>query len=583
MLLTLNSFSGIMPRVNEQQLPVGAAVEASGFRTDSECIEPYKGAGLPVTTIAGCRTFAVYPTSEDRTWPPGSDDAYLCWDKDVDYCPGISIIPGVGGGHESILFTGDGSPKQANPLNFAEPWIFPLGIGKPSPPPVIQKTFFDESLTPIEKGLYKSTLTSVSYCYTISDNFNQESQPSDPTDFIDVFDYMGGEGIRLSGFGIPSGGVPGGVDDTFGVNIYRCQAGSGSEADFFFIGETSINISDPSAAFFNDYSVDTKSFREAAVDVLATTDWTEPPYDLSGLVRMSGSVLAGFIKDTNELCFSEPLVQYAWPEKYRLKMPQSILHIVCLGEELVVFMASMISVVRGEPGLMTISEVYGGKGTPCLTRRGFVKMESGVLFPGHDGLYLYNGSSCSNITASSMNTLQWRSLLPDKFMAVYYDGRYWAFREASEKAITIDIANGSVIEIALGGLYPVSGLHVDYHGRFFILSADKAYPWSEGTDSIEAVWKSGILTFSSPVNLAAAIITSDSPTTENAIQLEIWSHYRGIKTLVFDSVEAGITVPLNRPFRLPGGFMSASVQVRIKTSVTVRDMRFATSMSELGG
>lgn len=582
MLLNLNTFSGVMPRINEQQLPTGAAVEASDFRTDSACIEPYKETGTAVTTMTGCKTLVVWPTSEDRTWPPGNDDAFLKWDKRVDFCHGVAD------GYDRIIYSGDSFPKMADPLNLIP---YKLGIDNPSTAPVAvdgtggiiiepnsdggsaYTAIFIATPHTYEAGIdTDNPLTSVSYCYTYVDSFGQESGPSPPSQVYDVSGFTGGQGIQLTGFYQPGSGnnaVP-------IMRIYRATAGS-SDAEFLYIGDKA-----GGDTTWDDYDSSTGTFRNA-VEAIQTTGWMPPPSSLAGLVSLAGGVLAGYIADSNEVCFSEPLIQYAWPEKYRLKMPQPILDIKSLGEELVVFMASMLMAIRGEPGYMTVSEVYGGKGTPCITGRGIVNMENGILYPGHDGLYLYNGSSCVNLTAPAMNTLQWRGLLPDKFIGAFYDGRYWAFREASETAATIDVNNGSVIEINLGSLYPVSGLHVDYHGRFWLLSGDKAYPWSEGTNSKQAVFMTGLLTFSYPVNLAAAIITSDSPTTENAIQLEIWSHYRGVKTLVFDSVAAGVTVPLNRPFRLPGGFMSASVQVRIKTSVTVRDIRFATSMSELGG
>ena len=583
MLLTLNTFSGVMPRINEQQLPLGAAVSASDFRTDSACIEPYKEPGASVTTITGCKTLVVWPTSEDREWPIGNDDAFLKWDKRIDYCHGVAE------GFDRIIYSGDGFPKMADPLNFVP---YKLGIDNPSTAPraadgttrwkiesnpdgdgLIYTQLFTATPHTYETGIdVDNPLTSVSYCYTYVDSFGQESAPSAPSQVYDVSGFTGGQGIQLTGFSMPGAGnntVP-------TMRIYRATAGT-SDAEFLYIGDKA-----GGDTTWDDYDSSTGTFRNA-VEAIQTVGWLPPHPDLAGLVSLAGGVLAGYIADSNEVCFSEPLIQYAWPEKYRLRMPQPILDIKSLGEELVVFMASMVMAIRGEPGYMTVSEVYGGKGTPCITGKGIVKMENGILYPGHDGLYLYNGSSCVNLTASAMNTLQWRSLLPDKFIGVFYDGRYWAFRESSETAVTIDVSNGSVIDINLGSLYPVSGLHVDYHGRFWILSGDKAYPWSEGTVSKTGIWQSGLLTFVHPVNLAAAIITSDSPTTENAIQLEMWSHYRGVKTLVFDSVAAGVTVPLNRPFRLPGGFMSASVQVRIKTSVTVRDIRFATSMSELGG
>ena len=582
MLLNLNTFSGVMPRINEQQLPAGAAVEASGFRTDSACIEPYKALGLPVPIMTGCRTMIVWPTNEDRVWPPGNDDAYIFFDKDIDYCYGAAL------GYDLLLFTGDEYPKYMNPktgtkvrLGVSPPnselyaadgvakWIQvnPLKICVPV------KHMFETGLDPDEIEGKGNGLTTISYCYTYIDNEGQESAPSQSSAFYEVDGFVSGQGLRLAGF-TQSDAENNPISK---YRIYRCQGGTGDDAEFLFIGEIPA-----SQAYFDDYDTENHTFKTAE-EAIKTEKWLPPPKNLKGIVNLTGGVVAAYIEDSNTLCFSEPLIQYSWPEKYQIKTPQPILHIISLGDELVVFMASLVMSVRGEPGAFSLSSIYGGKGTPCITGRGFVNTDAGLLFPGHDGLYLYNGATCTNITEQAMTTLQWRSLLPDKFRAVCYDGRYWAFREESDKAITIDIKNGSVITIDISSIYPISGLHIDYHGRFFILSGANAYLWAEGDTFNEAVWMSGLLTFSSPVNLAAAIITTDSPTGLFLVSLEIWSHYRGVKTLVFDSVTAGITVPLNRPFRLPGGFLSASVQVRIKTSVTVRDIRFATSMSELGG
>ena len=417
-------------------------------------------------------------------------------------------------------------------------------------------------------------LTSVSYCYTYVDDLGQESAPSPPSQVYDVSGFTGGQGIQLTGFS-PSDPTNNTVPTK---RIYRATAGT-SDAEFLYIGDSA-----GGDTTFDDYDSSTGTFRNA-VEAIQTTGWRPPPHDLTGLVGMAGGVLAGYRSDSNEICFSEPLIQYAWPEKYRITMPQPILDIAGFGEELVVFMQSMIMAVRGEPGLMTVSEVYGGGGTSSITRLGVVRSEKGLLYPGHDGLYLYDGSACINITSQTMSTMQWRSMLPDNFIAAYYDGKYWAFHEDTIKAYVFDISKGSVTSIELGEQMSVKGVHADYHGRLWIQTWYKLYPWSEGTTPMEAVWLSGLVTLTSPVNLSAAIIDSDSPVTEETAvsQLEIWSHYRGVKTLVFDSLEKGLQIPLNNQFRLPGGFLTDSVQVKIKTTATIRGIRFATSMVELSG
>ena len=562
MLIELYSFTGRMPKINDKQLPLGTAVEACNFRDDSGCIEPYKNYGEPVTPTTQALTFVVWPTSEDRTWPPGADDSYIYWNKRIDYCMGVSS------GYDRIIYTGDGSPKIADPL--VTPLVpSKLGISAPGTAPVAEEHTFDSSKTDI-----KNNLTSVCYCYTCVDNLGQESAPSPPSPVYDISSFTGGQGMRVSN--MPE--VGGDNNHIPQLRVYRATAGSGGDAEFLFVGNAA------AGSVFDDYDTATGTFYTGQ-EAIQTTSWASPPSNLVGIVSMYGGVLAGFRKETNELCFSEPLVQYAWPEKYRIPMPQPILDIAGFGEELVVFMQSMIMAVRGEPGLMTVSEVYGGGGTSSVTRLGVVRSEKGILFPGHDGLYLYDGSVCINITSQAMSTTQWRSMLPDKFIAAYYDGKYWAFHEDTIKAYVFDISKGSVTSIELGELMSVKGVHADYHGRLWIQTWYKLYPWSEGTKPMEAVWMSGLVALASPVNLSAAIIDSDSPVTEETTvsQLEIWSHYRGVKTLVFDSIAKGLQIPLNNQFRLPGGFLTDSVQVKIKTTATIRGIRFATSMVELSG
>ena len=238
---------------------------------------------------------------------------------------------------------------------------------------------------------------------------------------------------------------------------------------------------------------------------------------------------------------------------------------------------------------MSVSEVYGGGGTVSVTGCGVIRMDSGILYPGHDGLYLYNGASCVNITANTLTTLQWRSFLPDNFISAYYDGRYWCFTEDSAKAVAINISDGSFINIDLGksdagsGM-TIKGVHVDYHGRLWLQTWAYIYPWNEAAAPMTATWKSGIIQLSSPVNLAAAFIDGKTPDTdaEKIESLKIWSHYRGVETLVFDSVVAGLQIPVNSPFRLPGGFLTSAVQIEIKTTAVIRGIRLATSMAELG-
>ena len=221
MFIDFNTFTGKTPKINERQLPLGASTAAKNFRVDSGyCIDPYKRHGESMTspTVTAVRTFMVYPATDTRVWPPVSIDLQMYWGDELDVCEGFSVIPGVGGGTPSLIYTGDGRPKQVSA--FAYTVEFPLGIGQPSSAPTVEERIvFDPGLSEEDKETYKSTITTVSYCYTVVDNFGQESQPSEPTQYYDVYNYVGGEGIRLKGFSIPEGGVPGGTGESLLIRI----------------------------------------------------------------------------------------------------------------------------------------------------------------------------------------------------------------------------------------------------------------------------------------------------------------------------------------------------------------------------
>lgn len=591
MLIDINNFSGMMPKINEQKLPLGAASSAWNFKTNVGSLVPYRDIGESIIPAQPCRTFTVWPQTGSTDWQPGVAENYIIWSVVVDYCQSVSS------GLDRIIYTGDQYPKIADPTILPlEP--LKLGIFNPLTPPVALDGYNSWSVSPREDGvhglsythLFNATphnfepdatedigcpVTSVSYCYTVVDNIGQESAPSPPSQVYDVSAFKAGQGIRVS---LPNVNRP--TNNYIEKKrVYRCTAGTDGAADFMFIGEVSGGVES-----FDDYDPSTKTLRNAA-EVIQTIGWDAPPLDLSGITTLSGGVLAGFIKGTNEVCFSEPLVQYAWPEKYRLKMPQPVLCISSLGEELVVFTGSNIITIRGEPGYMSVSEVFGSRGTPCLTGRGVVKYEKGLLYPGHDGLYLYDGSGCFNITKDTVSPETWKWYRPDRMIGAYYDEQYWIFEEDIQSCAAININNGVLMKIkAMEKTELTTGAHVDYRGRLFVMSWYRVFQWEGGQSLKTATWTSGVLPMPYHANLSAAIITAETPYTEgDSIQLKVWGHHKGVKSLVFDSAAIGVLIRQNEPFRLPGGFVMTAMQIEIQTNIPVSSVKLATSMTELSG
>lgn len=549
MLLSISAFQGTMPRVDDHRLPLEVATESININSDSQCIQPYYGMNETVPVVGACKAFHV--------WDNGGVAVPMSWAANTSVCEGVT------NGKDSILFTTAGGLRQTDPSNPTR--SFPLGVAWPLGIPVA---------TPINDTTGNlNTATSVAYCYTVTDGLGQESKPSSASQYYDVLNTKGG--LRLTNIVPPMPYIPlEGTTSSCIINIYRCDSGSDGAADFFFLD--SVTYDATTGPFtYDDYNSFLKTIKNTESDIISTEGWDTPPENLLGLSRMAGGILVGFKADTNEVCFSEPLIQYAWPSKYRLKMPQQIREIIGFGDEIVVLMTSSAVVIRGEPGMMSVTEIPGSGGTPCTTGHGAVKTIYGILYPGYDGLYLYSGSVASNITVDALTVAQWREFIPSAFLAEYFDNRYWAFKDMGTDIICFG-KDGKVSKMNVMDTGAVRCTHVDYRGFLWIVSGDNAWKWNSSTVARVASWQSGVMSLPYPVNLAAGIVRTKAGTIGMAtVKVDAWDG-PGNKVTIFDA-----PVSTNLPFRLPAGRQYGHVQVRVQTQQTVTRLSLATSLGEL--
>lgn len=153
----------------------------------------------------------------------------------------------------------------------------------------------------------------------------------------------------------------------------------------------------------------------------------------------------------NRLLMSEPFYPHAWPEDYEISIDAQIVGLGIFGSTIVVATDAHLYTFSGpHPDSM-----YKQKGPfqPCLSQRGVVETDLGVMFPSKEGFQMVNAESApSNITADTFDPDDWDDYELETLHGVWYNKAYYGFYKSTsfEGNIKIDFINGS---ITTGGDY----------------------------------------------------------------------------------------------------------------------------------
>lgn len=254
-----------------------------------------------------------------------------------------------------------------------------------------------------------------------------------------------------------------------------------------------------------------------AGEELETTTWEQPPVDLRGLCLHPSGALVGFSK--NEVCFSEPLAPYAWPDEYRITLNYTV---VGTG----VFGTNVLAATTGTPFLITGTAPEAMTSTkidqpwPCLAKRGLVSLGYGVAYPSTEGVVLVGTEGASLLTKDLYAIDEWRLLTPSSFIAAPYAGRYVVSYDAgsgTRRMIIIDkteFASVTTADHSISALYADAG-----DGKLYVVIDDAIYEWDSASGAFLTYdWMSKEFILPKPMNLAAARVDADFNLTsaENA-------------------------------------------------------------------
>lgn len=480
--ITIGAFAGQGPRTSPSLLQDSQAVKAVNCNLFSGEIRSFKDTAVAwkPTKPGYLETIYLY---EQSYW--------LHWTQDVDVAHG----PIIDDDAKRVYFTGDGAPKITT-LALAtqgEGTDYPLAsrpLGIPAP-----DTSDDQHpLTVTPGGGVTENARDVTYVYTYVSDLGEEGPPNTASEIVTTHN---GETVGLSGFVAP----PAGREYIEKFRIYRAATGASGQTYFQFVAEVPSDTET-----WNDQVRD-----EDLAEVLPSANWKSPPEALRGLVSMPGGIFAGFFGKT--VCFSEPYYPHAWPTSYQYPVDYPI---VALG----VFGSTLAVLTQAHPYLMSVSHpsVVQIQKHPnpqgCVSKRGVVSSELGVIFPTADGLFLLSDTSNGLMTRDLVTKGDWAKLNPATLRSVVHDGRYWGFYRTEVTSEGEILGGGFVIDpqepsvrFTVVDFYAHCARTIpetdDLYFVFRTEGVNSINKWDSGTAPRPYVWKSKHWDMS-PRNFAAA-------------------------------------------------------------------------------
>lgn len=599
---SISRFAGASPRTGKRLLPEAASAAAVNCKLFSGELRPWRK-----TKTVESLTMATPP----RTLYRMAGDFWLVFEDEVDIVRG----PLPGDTDERSYLTGLGKPKVTTKTMVARAKAaggmldtFLLGVPAPDAAP---------TAVPLRGA---GGIDSRAYVSTFANSFGEEGPPSPPSPVIDAAPDAS---VLVSGLQAPDAAAPGESADITRRRIYRTQTPSEGSALWRLVAE--IRVEQTS---FVDNALDQELGAQ-----LESTEFFPPPEDMQGLVMLPSGVLAGF--RGNEICFSEPLYPHAWPMRYRLVTEHPVRALGVYGNTLVAATTAYPYLVTGsDPATMTMSRIPAVR--PCMSKRGLVSTEFGVVYPSPDGLYLIGPGGGELISDTAFTRDEWLQLNPESMHAAVHDGRYFAFYENADGpgGLVLDRGEPDAGLTFLETSSQACFSEPESDALFLVEKASDAYnisEWEGADEHMEYQWRSKTFAAKSPVNMAAALVHAEyaprlSDAEASAYEAERQSlissnaasiaakadprgalagHAVGAFAVNGDDIRKvpatyippkGVTLSIiandkerfvkevvaGKPFRLPGGYRAVEWELRLSGDVPVKEVAVAETLEELG-
>lgn len=403
------------------------------------------------------------------------------------------------------------------------------------------------------------------YVYTYANIYNEESAPSPPATIsagitapinvtcqrdLMIADYAPIKEIR----------------------VYRTTGDA--TTDYFFVGAIPTLGLGGTAFLLSDSSI-TANLNEALASIFDIA----PDPELVGLIELPNGILMAF--RGNELHFSDPYRPWSWPPSYVLTVSgRQIVGAIPIGTGALVTTTGQPFFVSGvSPESMTQSVITVDQAG--VSKWALANVGDSVVYASHDGLVLVSGGQASMALSETHFTRDvWRGHYAvglDKMRFAVWDGRLIVYSTSSGGEaivpfmLSLDEAAGSMTDLPLF-VSTCTFVSPATDQCYYAIGPDM-YIFAGGSAQ-ESTWRSREIRMPRPMNLGAAQVLCEGNWTFKL-------YINEANTMVLKHTETGLSGLVS--FTLPSGFTSDRYRFQISGTGVFRELRVATSMTELRG
>ena len=310
-------------------------------------------------------------------------------------------------------------------------------------------------------------------------------------------------------------------------------------------------------------------------EVLPTETWAKPPESepifMQGLSQYQNGIMAGFYK--NQVQISEPLIPYAYPKGFTKTTDYDIVGIGVYQQSLVVLTKAYPYIVQGyDPETMIIEKLPYKRA--CLSKRGIVATQHGIIFPSKEGLCIISRGE-NLITDKVYRKDQWSKVNSGQFVSSFYDNKYFGFIEGTGNAFVLDLDEPGIYQINLpcnvhdiylepedDALY----LLTETAGQYSIQSFD-----SDLINPLTYTWKSKVFESPNYINFSCGKIFGNH-SAANPLRFKLYAD--GVLKETRNITDEQI-------FRLQPGYQAREWEIQLEGRTIVESVTIATSIEEI--
>jgi hypothetical protein len=167
---------------------------------------------------------------------------------------------------------------------------------------------------------------------------------------------------------------------------------------------------------------------------------------------------------------------------------------------------------------------------PCLSKRGMVSGDGGVMYPTNSGIAFIGAGGANLLTKPLYTQAEWLPLVPSSFIAALHDSKYYAYYEASASVSGMLILDGGNGILAKANDAITAAWNDPETGKLYVAVGIEILEW-EGDTGVRRLydWMSKEFLTLPPVNMGAVKIDADFTMTE-AEQLAAQTAYDAVYT-----------------------------------------------------